>query len=49
VRQSNSALETRAYGAPSMRALNRGDKIQVMRNGYYRVDVRRHRASRRWC
>ncbi len=34
----NSMLETRAFGAPSMRALAVGDKIQIMRNGYYRVD-----------
>jgi glutamyl-tRNA synthetase len=35
----SSELVTRAFGAPSMRALNKGDKIQVMRNGYYRVDA----------
>jgi glutamyl-tRNA synthetase len=35
----NSLLETRAYGAQSMRSLAVGDKIQIMRNGYYRVDA----------
>ena len=34
----NSLLETKAFGAPSLRQLQKGDKLQLFRIGYFIVD-----------
>ena len=34
----NSLVETTGYGDPALRTLNKGDRLQVERKGYYIVD-----------